>query len=179
MRGLCRPAFLSEILHLQGKKDNAETTREREVRDVLLESLGEERLKPLEAIKPLARISNLDGQIDIAVDGRTPRSIATWSWRDGTGGKHYVTLPRDSCSAEALSEYNEELNPLGIEVACTGRESHMWDGSTFPRFLNSVGSQNYRRKRIELQLKLKDRGLLLFDACSSHKDKAYRKEHGP
>jgi hypothetical protein len=152
---------------------------QRAARDALLVRLGKDRVSLLEKESPIPRLSNLDGQIDIAVDGRTPRTIAAWSWRDGSAGLLYITISREELSPQNLQAINEELNPLGAIVMCTGRDSHMWDGSVFPKFLDSVGAQNFRRKRLDLQLKVKeDRGLLLFDAASSHKDGAYVKEPG-
>jgi hypothetical protein len=165
----------------QGKQEDLFTSNQRAVRDALLLRLGKDRVGDLQKQHPVSppRLSNLDGQVDIAVDGRTPRTITAWSWRDGTAGMIYITISRDELSPEKLKEINEELNPLGAMVVSTGRDSHMWDGSMFPKFLQSVAAQNFRRKRLDLKLKVKDRGLLLFDACSSHKDTAFVKESGP
>jgi len=110
----------------------------------------------------------------VVVGFRTPRTVTTWMWRDGTASMVYKCLAEGAMSMADLKAANEELGPSGGMVVCTGRDTHMFDGALTVSFLQSAGAQHFRRKRAELGVTVKDaKGMLMADAFTGNRDKSF------
>lgn len=105
-------------------------------------------------------------------NSRIAKTVTTLSWADGSMGRAYVTAPSTTISDSVAEEMNQQLR--GTVFIARGHESrtHMWNGDTLQQYLIFL-KEEFRRKRLALNLPHSVRGLVLCDAATVHSAHMY------
>lgn len=96
------------------------TLHQLKAREALLLHLGKPEMTKLCLMHPVSAPPDLKGQVQVVMNNRSPRTVTTWSWRDGTMGLTYITFAEGDVSVAEMEELNEFFGPMGAIVDSTG-----------------------------------------------------------
>lgn len=104
---------------------------------------------------------------------RSPRTITTLSFVDGTMGRAYLTFREGGISNAVRDQVNRKYEKY-MFIADPQPTSHIWTESSLILYLDFL-AQEIRLRRAQLNLSAEARALVLVDQAGAHMSKSFIK----